>query len=131
MANVYQCPHCTSILNPGHDIVLRGEHGGKAGLVLLSPKLGDYAVVVPPDFHLAHDTTVDFSCPVCGKSLTSRSDKHMAEVVCVGGDGSKGVVAFSRSYGHHATYFVGAQAVRSYGEHAVGLDVNFWGAGPS
>ncbi len=131
MENVYKCPHCQATLNPGRDIVLRAEHAKHAALVLLSPKLGDYAVVVPSDFKLESKQIVDFSCPVCAKALTSRRDKKLAEIVCQGVDGSEAMVAFSRTYGHHATYYVEHDSVQTFGEHAVALDLNFWGEGPA
>ena len=101
-----------------------------AGPFVLPTDLGDYAVVVPPELGLELNQAVDFTCPVCSASLTSRRNDGMAELVCKASDGSRGVVAFARAYGRHATYHVGKEAVRAYGEHAVATDINYWGAGP-
>jgi hypothetical protein len=98
--------------------------------LLFSPQPGNYDVVLPDGFVLRRRDRVEFSCPVCGQALTSERDAAMAEIAFSTSSGLTGTVAFSRVYGHHATYFITEETVRSYGEHASTGDVNFWGEGP-
>ncbi len=130
MRRSYQCPHCKAVLNPGTKIVLRAEVDGRKALLLFSPQPGNYDVIVPEGFQLRKKDKVLFSCPVCGVSLTSARDENLAQISFLSTAGASGTVAFSRVFGHHATYFITAEDVRSYGEHAESVDVNFWGEGP-
>lgn len=130
MKRTYQCPHCRAILNPSTKIILRAQLDDRAGLFLFSPQPGNYDVIIPDGFQLREKDRVTFSCPVCTKDLTSHKDETLAEISFSSSSGSTGTVAFSRLFGHHSTYFITAEDVRSYGEHAVPLDMNFWGEGP-
>ena len=130
MKRRYSCPHCKAVLNPGTKIVLRAEHGAQRGLILFSPQPGNYDAVVAEGLRLKRKEQVQFACPVCGHSLTSRRDPQMAQIEFVTSSGEAGSVAFSRTFGEHATYFITAESVRSYGEHADTDGVNFWGVGP-
>ncbi|MGC4117993.1 MAG: hypothetical protein QM765_26275 [Myxococcales bacterium] len=129
MARIYRCPHCDGQLNPGNRIVLRGQHKASRGLILLSPKPGNYDAVIPADFAVKARDIVDFSCPLCGHDLTSSRDPKFAEVAFRKGE-KDGRVAFSRVYGQHSTYFVTEKKVKRYGKDAEVEPVNFFGAGP-
>lgn len=131
MKRVYVCPHCRGRLNPNVKIILKARRGARRGLFLFSPKPGNYGVIVPEGFGLREGEPVFFACPICDADLTSKRDRAMAEIRFVAQDGTEGRVVFSRSYGHHETYVVTAEEVRSYGEHAAAEGLNFWGAGPS
>jgi hypothetical protein len=130
MKRTYSCPHCKAILNPSTKIILCAESEGKKGLFLFSPQPGNYDLIVPEGFQLRKKDRVSFSCPVCTRELTSARDDTLAEICFMSTSGSAGTVAFSRMFGMHATYFITAEDVRSYGEHAANMDVNFWGEGP-
>jgi hypothetical protein len=110
-------------------IVLRTECEGRKALLLFSPQPGNYRVITPESFRLKKNDEVRFSCPLCGRDLTSKRDKGMAEISFSTPGGHSGRVVFSRVYGHHETYFVTKEEVRSYGRHADRDGVNFWGAG--
>ena len=129
MKRTYSCPHCDGDLNPGTKIILRGESGKQRGLFLFSPQPGDYHVVVPEGFKLKKKDRVDFSCPICSKSLSSKRDKSMAEIRFTMPGSNEGTVAFSKIYGQHATYFITAEHVKHYGAHRAEA-VNFFGEGP-
>ncbi|HEY3451288.1 MAG TPA: hypothetical protein VGK67_33325 [Myxococcales bacterium] len=129
MTRIYACPHCEGVLNPGNRIILRAQHKAARGLVLLSPKPGNYDVVLPAGFSVKAKDTVDFGCPLCGHDLTSKRDPKFAEVAFHKGE-KGGLVAFSRVFGQHSTYFVTEKKVKSYGKHAEPEPVNFFGAGP-
>jgi hypothetical protein len=130
MKRTYQCPHCKAVLNPSTKIILRAELEGKKGLFLFSPQPGNYDVVIPEGFQIRKKDRISFSCPVCTRDLTSPRDEALAEIKFTSTSGAFGTVAFSRVFGHHATYFITAEDVRSYGEHAANMDVNYWGEGP-
>jgi len=131
MKRNFHCPKCYGILNPNVKIVLKAECRGRVGLVLFSPQPGNYNAIVPETLDLKKHDEVRFSCPLCSRDLSSRRDKSMAEITYSTPGGDSGRVVFSRTYGHHETYFVTKEEVRSYGKHADRDGVDFWGAGPT
>ena len=42
MTRTYSCPHCDGVLNPGSKIILKASYKASRGLILLSPKPGNY-----------------------------------------------------------------------------------------
>jgi hypothetical protein len=130
MRRSFLCPHCGGVLNPNVKIVLRAEYEGHRGLFLFSPQPGNYDAIIPESFHIKRKAQVRFSCPICSKDLTSNRDRTMAEIHFQSSSGAEGTVAFSRVYGHHATYFITDEEVKSFGEHHDEDRMNFWGAGP-
>ena len=129
MTRKYTCPHCHGTLNPNRKIILRAELGEQRGLFLFSPRPGNYDVLVPEGFKLRKHDVVEFACPLCNHNLRSAHDPSLAEIQATESTDRVASVAFSRTYGVHATYFITSERVRSYGEHAH-ADVNFWGEGP-
>ena len=130
MLRTYFCPACRATLNPGRTLILTFAKGKRRSLILLSPRPGDYSVVLPNNVVLRQGDEVEFFCPVCGASLRSEAHKHLTEIGFQLEDGTKGRVNFSRKYGEHATYFVTKEQVRSYGENAGAYGrANFFGAG--
>jgi hypothetical protein len=129
MKYTYNCPSCKAILNPNIKIVLSAVCGKQRGLMLFSPKPGDYTAIYKEDLKFKKGDTVDFRCPVCGVSLTSEVDRNLAEILFHTDTGTEGKVDFSRKVGQKATYFVTRETIRSYGEHAeLYGDFNFFGA---
>lgn len=129
MKRTYRCPKCQAVLNPNVKIVLAARRLERRGLVLLSPQPGNYQAIVPPDLGLQHGDLVEFHCPVCGARLTAPHDENLAVLDFRFSTGLAGRVLFSRRYGEHATYFVADDEVKTYGEHAPGQQVNFFGVG--
>ena len=130
MMRTYFCPACKAVLNPNVKIILALASGRRKSLILLSPRPGDYSVILPPDLTLRRGEEVDFFCPACGKSLRSEASAHLAEIGFRLEDGSQGRVNFSRRFGEHATFFVTRERVRAYGENAAMYgEANFFGAG--
>ncbi|MCE5245427.1 MAG: hypothetical protein ABFD84_00220 [Candidatus Polarisedimenticolia bacterium] len=130
MKRTYHCPHCDGLLNPNVKIILKAEAAAGPGLVLFSPRPGNYEAIVAEDLHIKKKETVRFSCPLCGKDLTSSRDRTMAEINFVSPSGQEGRVVFSRVFGHHETYFVTDEQVSGYGGHIGEDQLNFWGMGP-
>lgn len=130
MKRMYFCLKCKATLNPNVKLILTMAKGKRRSLILLSPRPGDYSVIVPRDVALRHGDVVDFFCPACGAHLQSDADPHFTEIGFRLEDGTKGRVNFSRKYGEHATFFVTKEQIRSYGENAeIYGDANFFGAG--
>ncbi len=128
MSRIYSCPHCHGVLNPNVKIILRAELSGQKALFLFSPRPGTYDVIVPPGFRMKRGDVVEFHCPLCNKSLRSTHDAKLAEIHLDEKGGRGATVAFARTYGVHATYFITSERVRTYGEHAKAT-TNFWGEG--
>lgn len=130
MKRAYHCPICQGLLNPGTKVVFVIEHGSARGLVLLSPQLGDYAVVMGETLDLEPGMLCTFRCPVCHADLTSSVDEHLVEINVREPDGGLAKVNFSRIAGEHATFVRNREGVESFGEHADRYEpVNFFGAG--
>jgi hypothetical protein len=130
MKRTYTCPHCGGRLKPNLKIILRAKLHGRRGLLLFSPQPGNYDVIAPEVFNLRKKDVVEFSCPICGEDLTSPRRKAHAEICFEYSTGTSGTVVFSKVFGHHETYFVTSEEVRSYGEHASSEGLNYWGVGP-
>jgi len=130
MSRNYRCPHCQKTLNPGTKVVLLIDNDEDRELVLLSPKLGDYAVVYPLSFEPELGTRYTMRCPVCHFSLTSRINENLVELEAETLDGRNEKVGFSRIYGERATFVgSGPDHVTLYGDHATRYDApNFFGA---
>lgn len=130
MKRTYYCTACKAILNPNVKIILTLGRGRRRSLILMSPRPGNYHLILPPDVSLRHGEVVDLFCPACGVNLQSKADHHLSEIGFRLEDGTKGRVNFSRKYGEHATYFITREWVRSYGESAACYgEANFFGAG--
>jgi len=130
MKRTYFCLMCRATLNPNVKLILTIAKGRRRSLILLSPRPGDYSVILPSDVTLRRGDEVEFLCPACGANLRSEVNEHLAEIGFRLEDGTKGRVNFSRKCGEHATYFVTREQVRSYGENAALYgDANFFGAG--
>ncbi len=130
MKRTYFCLKCGATLNPNVKLILTMAKGRRRSLILLSPRPGDYSVILPGDVTLRRGDEVEFFCPACGANLRSEINAHLTEIGFRLEAGTKGRVNFSRKYGEHATYFVTKEQVRSYGDNAtIYGDANFFGAG--
>lgn len=126
----YYCPDCKGLLNPGTKVVFVIEQGSNRGLLLLSPDLGDYAVVLAESFPIVAGTRNDFQCPICHHDLKSPSNENLVDILCRQADGTDAHVSFSRIAGEKATFVRGPDGVQAFGEHAPLYEaVNFFGEG--
>jgi hypothetical protein len=118
------------LLNPGTKVIFVLEQGTNRGLLLLSPELGDYAVVLAESFPIRTGEICSFRCPICHGDLTSDDNDKMVEILCRQPDQTEVRVVFSRVAGEHATFVCGPRGISSYGEHAERYEgMNFFGAG--
>jgi len=126
----YRCPHCKAILNPGTKVIMRIRRGRKAALILLSPKVGNYSVILPDNFPLKKGERTNLQCPVCHADLTSPVNKQFGEILRDRPDGGFDRVGFHRVYGEHVTFVVSKGEVRAYGKDVEEYrNINFFGVG--
>jgi hypothetical protein len=129
MKRTYFCLTCKATLNPNVKIILTMAKGRRRSLILLSPRPGDYSIILSEDVALKPGDEIELFCPACGVNLRSEINAHLVEIGFRLEDGTRGHVNFSRKYGEHATYFVTREQIRSYGENAeIYGDANFFGA---
>jgi len=131
MKNVFTCPHCQAVLNPSVKILLVISYKKNKGMILLSPQPGNFKFICDGSVekYLSPGTKVKFSCPVCTKDLTSRSNSQMAELRMVHADREPRRVEFSRIFGKQATLVFDGEDVTTFGEDADDLGLgNFFGA---
>jgi len=129
MNHLYFCPRCDATLNPNNKIIIAAANGPRKGLILFSPKPGDYEAIVADDLDLRDGDLVDMRCPVCSQTLTSDMNDRLASIKFKSEDtGAEGMVNFSRRYGERATYFVTREEIDSYGDDAAAYaKMNFFG----
>ena len=130
MKRIYSCPHCEAILNPDAKIILRVEKKGKRGLILFSPRPGDYHAILPPDLPLKSGDKVSFGCPLCSKDLRSARGEEWAEIHFNSSGRIEGTALFSTTFGRHATCFITQEEEHWYGEDAQ-ENMHFWEHGPA
>jgi transcription elongation factor Elf1 len=131
MKNVFTCPHCQAVLNPSVKILLVISYKKNKGMILLSPQPGNFRFICDGSIekNLSQGAKVRFSCPVCTKDLTSRSNSQMAELRMVHADREPRRVEFSRIFGKQATFVFDGEDVTPFGEDADDLGLgNFFGA---
>ncbi len=119
----YRCPHCSCVLNPNVRVVLAAFCGDKRGLVLMSSKLGDFKLICDKGFcsRIEPGDMVDFHCPVCSESLTSKTMDHFSELKMIDPDKPDqrpAIILFSRVCDERATFVYDGDSVREYGEAA-------------
>lgn len=130
MKRKYLCPHCKSVLNPNVKIVMAVKRGKKRGLMLLSPRPGNYKFLCDDDFgeRIKEGTQIDFFCPACSEDLTSPASNKLAEIHVQLPDQPTKRIQFSKVYGEQATFLLDGEKVVPYGEDAYIYDeVNFFG----
>jgi len=131
MKNVYQCPHCQSVLNPSVKILLVIRFKKKKGMILLSPQPGNFKSICDQSVSSAvkDGDKVSFSCPVCAENLTSPKNKDFCELVLSSTGNKDRLVEFSRVFGRHATFIIDGDDVASYGIDEDDLNrMNFFGS---
>jgi hypothetical protein len=129
--NNFLCPKCRSQLVPNKKIVLLAKpSSGDAGLLLLSPKLGEYTATTHAAFKLSEGEKVDISCPVCHQDLGDYKDhQNLARVIMVDARGEEYDIVFSEIIGQRCTYKIQGDKIESFGEDA-DIYTNFWGEAP-
>ncbi len=123
----YCCPHCKGVLNPHTKIILVARRGRRQGVVLLSPRPGNYTTIADDTFPLNRGEMASFFCPICGHDLVA-PQKKLAELLLLLPGLKTKRIQFSRVYGEHATFILDGETLIPYGEDAdLYGKINFFG----
>ncbi|MCB0402413.1 MAG: hypothetical protein KDD41_10045 [Flavobacteriales bacterium] len=121
--NDYMCPKCRGHLNVDGNVIFatRTKRNHK-GLLMLSPKVGEYRYKHHDKFQLEKGEMVDFECPICQADLTADKKDH-AMILMVGSeDNMEYRLYFSKVAGNRSTYLVANDNVEAFGEDAMDFD---------
>lgn len=119
MATDFRCPHCKNLLNVSDNIVFSTRNRwGKEGIVLLHPELGNYSVIMHPEFVVPKGEMLDFYCPYCNQQLLSQRNKSLARILMSDDKGLEYEIHFSRIAGQHSTYKIIGNNIEIFGEDA-------------
>jgi len=131
MKNHLACPHCRVTLNPSVKVLLVASYRSRKGMILLSPQPGNFKYLCDPTVEkgLEPGDLVNFACPVCHASLTSKRNKRFAELRMHQQGSDDRVIEFSREFGTHATFIIDGDEIAAFGEDVDDMDgKNFFGA---
>lgn len=118
MDNHFICPKCRSYLNVENELVFAAkDENGKKGLILLSPKLGDYTVKSNPNYEVRKGSKYEFFCPVCNQELATGVNENLSRVHMVDSNQNEYEVLFSKIAGEKSTYTLIGESLSMYGEH--------------
>ena len=126
--NDYICPNCKGHLNVGDYLVFATRtHRKHKGLIMLSPKVGEYTYLHHEKFQLEKGEMVDFECPICQADLTSTKNKDHAMIYMIGDeDNTEYELYFSKVAGKQSTYVVAQDNVEAFGEDAMDYEELFY-----
>lgn len=130
--NDYLCPKCNGQLRVGNEIIFSTKTStGAIGIMLFSPKIGDYSVVTHPSFSVSEGEHVSYLCPLCHENLTaSEYGKDLAKVICIDEKRKQSVIIFSEVVGQKCTYKIYDNHLQSFGDDSQHY-MNFFGEMPS
>lgn len=117
----YLCPHCKGHLRLAEEIVfLTKTKKGESGLVLLSPKIGNYSVIVDPKLKYEPGDHVNFICPICYENLDAPEvGANLALVIRQeAASGKQSIVYFSKIVGEKCTFKVEDGKIEAFGQDA-------------
>ena len=118
MDKQYICPKCDGLLRVGDNIIFMARNKWKKrGLILLHCEIGNYTSHKNPDFQVDMGERVEFSCPLCNKSLTADIDKNLTHIL-LKQDNKLYDIYFSKIKGEKSTYVINEEGVTRAGEHA-------------
>jgi len=91
----------------------------EAGIILLSPQVGDYSCIMHPSLVLTNGDRVEFYCPICHKSLTAHDvNENLVQIIMEDEKNEKHKIYFSGVTGEHCTYKISEENLEKYGEHS-------------
>ena len=128
MEKQYICPHCKGQLKIAEYIVFSAKtEDRKEGLILLSPKVGDYEALYHKDSTgFMKGDKLEVSCPICQASLEAKDvDENIAKVLMIDEEKNECEIFFSQIIGERCTYKISGQERISYGDDAEVY--NHWG----
>lgn len=113
----YECPKCQGSLSLLGGIVLVGEDGKRRTVFAFDPEPGNYEMNVADGNDIEPGTMWEFICPLCGKNLTSDSNKRLARLKLIE-DGVTRWVLFSKVANEQATFVLGGEKLELHGKDA-------------
>ncbi|MBL4716411.1 MAG: hypothetical protein JKX95_07225 [Bacteroidia bacterium] len=117
--NDYRCPKCKGHLNAGGFVVFSTMNKKKnKGLILLSPKVGDYSFNKHDAYHIEDGELVEFFCPICTADLKSKKNADYVGLKMVDHNNVEYDVMFSRKAGDKSTYVVADDNIETFGDDA-------------
>jgi uncharacterized protein YbaR (Trm112 family) len=118
MKNNFICPRCKGYLNVGESIILSADTEHKdAGLILLSPELGNYTVKTNTNFQIRDGEKYDFFCPICQQRLSTDIHDNLSRVLMVDNNDNHFEILFSKIAGEKSTYKIIGESLEVFGEH--------------
>jgi len=141
--NLFSCPHCDVVLNPGNGpiIKMRGrleaERFSVVTDVFLPSGLGVYGRLTADHVTLHEGAKIQFSCPKCNALLSETEEDELAQVQMMDPEGRKYLVSFNKRYGKRSTFVIDPQArvvEREFGDDAedfrgsIDKKLNFFGS---
>jgi uncharacterized protein YbaR (Trm112 family) len=128
MDNNYLCPFCRGNLKVKDDIIFAiRTKADQHGLIMLSPKLGNYRVRKHDDLILTEGERLETFCPMCHSNLRAISvNPNLAEVLMVDGNGDEYEIYFSEIVGEHSTFKLKDSEMESFGDDSEGY-LNYFG----
>ncbi len=128
MKNEYICPYCRGNLKIDNDIVFAVRtQSEQRGIIMVSPKLGNYRYRKHPDLKLKDGDLLETFCPMCHSNLKAINvNTNLAEVIMVDENGDEYQIYFSEIVGEHVTFKIKDSDMESYGDDTEGY-INFFG----
>jgi len=118
MKNNFICPRCKGYLNVGESIVLAADTEHKdAGLILLSPELGNYTIKTNSFFQIREGEKYDFFCPICQQKLATDIHDNLSRILMVDDNSNHFEILFSKIAGEKSTYKIIGESLEVYGDH--------------
>ncbi len=129
MNNSYVCPYCRGHLKLQDSIIFAAKtENGKRGLILVSPKLGDYHYSSHDSFTPSEGEKVQFFCPLCHANLAALSvNQNLAEIIMIDEDSVEWDIYFSEIVGEKCTYKIHDKQVETFGENSSRY-INYFGS---
>ncbi|MCF7822683.1 MAG: hypothetical protein K9N35_00780 [Candidatus Marinimicrobia bacterium] len=129
MKNDYLCPYCRGNLKVDNNIVIAVRtQNEQRGLLLLSPKLGNYRCHKNDSLTFSDGERLESFCPMCHSNLKAINvNSNLAEVIMVDEQGDEYAIFFSEIVGEHSTYKIKDHDIESFGDDAEDY-INYFGS---
>ena len=88
----------------------------RSGLILLSPKVGDYTSLLHSAFKTINGDELDFFCPLCHSSLVALDvSEKLVRIIMIDENSEKHELFFSGVAGEHCTFVISDKKFEEFG----------------